>query len=82
VYQPKTLIGGSQNGKAVGWPDNSDRSHGYTDCGVKAGARSFVSLNQNMVTPQASSSESRKAPRKIRRQVCGERMLEKAKAVL
>jgi len=49
---------------------------------VKAGAKSFLSLNQNMVTPQASSSESRKAPRKSRRQVCGERMLEKAKATL
>jgi len=34
------------------------RETGHTDirtAGVKAGAKSFVSLNQNMVTPQASS---------------------------
>jgi hypothetical protein len=49
---------------------------------VKALAKSILSLNQNMETPLASPDKSGKAPRKSRRKVCGERMLEKAKAVL
>jgi len=55
MNQPKTLIGWSQKVKQS---VDLRTLTGHTDirtAGVKAGAKSFVSLNQNMVTPQAST---------------------------
>jgi hypothetical protein len=79
--QPKRLTGSSQKVKQS---VDLITATGHTDiqtAGVNAGAKSFLSLNQNMGT-QLASRVIGKAPRKCRRQVCWERRLEEAKAVL